>query len=112
MICLLSEIALISKYNKKNKLVLATLFGNNDLKCNGDDNSAKILRYGLKIDEQYRFKSNNMMNSTLAKPWSNDYHSFVLIWSPTNITFKIDGENKYLNTSNLLMDIIFESEVK
>lgn len=103
---------MISKYNKKNKLILATSFGNNDLKCNEDDKSARVLRYGLKIDEQYHSKSNNMMQSTLTTPWSDDYHSFVLNWSPKNIIFKIDEETKSLNTLNLPMDVIFESEVK
>lgn len=106
----LLEIALISKANEQNKLILASLFGNTNLKCNGIDESATVLKYGLKIDDQYNMKS-KMMRSTLTKSWSEDYHSFVLSWSPGNIVFKIDGESNYLDMANLPLDL-FDSDVK
>lgn len=102
---------MVSKANEENRLILATSFGNNDLICNGDDESSKVLRYGLKIDEQMHVTS-NMMKSISKSPWSNDYHSFVLTWTPKNIAFQIDGESNFLDTSNLPMDVIFESEVR
>jgi len=107
---ILLEIALVSKTNEQNKLILGTLFGNNDLKCNGEDEGNSVLKYGLKIDEQYHLKS-IMMKSTLASRWSEDYHNFVLSWSPENIVFKIDGESHQLDMSNLPLDLIFDSEV-
>lgn len=105
------EISLISISNDKNKLVLATLFGNSDLKCNGVDESAFALKYGLKIDEQYHVTS-NIMKSTKTKRWSDDYHSFTLNWTSESTIFKIDGESYHLNTSNLPLDAIFDSNVK
>lgn len=108
---MLLEIAMVSKLNEQNKLVLATSFGNKNLKCKDTDESARILRYGLKVDDQYNVKS-KMMKKSLNNPWSDDYHSFVLTWTPKNIVFQIDGESNYLDTSNLPMDVIFESEVK
>lgn len=92
-------------------MILVSSSGNNNLKCNEIDESATVLKYGLKIDEQYRIKT-NMMKSTLANRWSEDYHSFVLSWSPDHIIFKIDGESKNLDTSNLPLDFIFDSDVK
>ncbi|KAL4131837.1 hypothetical protein QTP88_009086 [Uroleucon formosanum] len=103
------EIALVSKTNEQNKFVLGTSFGNIDLKCNGEDESISVLKYGLKIDEQYHLKP-VMMKSTSTSRWSEDYHSFVLSWSPENIVFKIDGESHQLDTSNLPLDLIFDSE--
>lgn len=52
------------------------------------------------------------MRSTKPNGWSNDYHSFVLNRTPENIVFKIDGESSILDTSNIPLDIIFDSEVK
>lgn len=101
---------MISKTIEQNKLVLGTLFGNNDLKCKGDDESISVLKFGLKIDDQYQSKS-ILMKSTLASHWSDEYHSFVLSWSPENIVFKIDGESHQLDTTNLPLDLIFDSEV-
>lgn len=102
------EIALISTTNEQNKLVLGTSFGNHDLKCNGIDESISVLKYGLKIDEQYHSKP-IMMKSTSARRWSDDYHTFELSWSNYNIVFKIDGESHQLDTSNLPLDLIFDS---
>lgn len=104
------EIALISTNNEQNKLVLGTSFGNKDLKCNSIDESISVLKYGLKIDEQYHSKP-IMMKSTSARPWSDDYHTFELSWSNYNIVFKIDGESHQLDTSNLPLDLIFDSDV-
>lgn len=101
---------MVSKTNEQNKFVLGTSFGNIDLKCNGEDESISVLKYGLKIDEQYHLKP-VMMKSTSTSRWSEDYHSFVLSWSPENIVFKIDGESHQLDTSNLPLDLIFDSEV-
>jgi len=106
----LLEIALISKSNEKNRLVLAKLFGNTDLKCNGDDESATVLKYGLEIDELYHVKS-KMMKLTSQNTWHSGYHSFKLFWSPENIVFKIDEESYHLDTNNLPLDFIFDSEV-
>lgn len=106
-----TEISLISISNEKNKLVLATLFGNSDLKCNGVDESAFVLKYGLKVDEQYHVTS-NLMKSIKTNRWSDDYHSFILTWTPENTIFKIDGESNYLDTTNLPLDAIFDSNVK
>lgn len=104
------EIALISKSNEKNKLVLAKSFGNIDLKCNGDDESATVLKYGLEIDELYHVKS-KMMKLTSQNTWHSGYHSFKLFWSPENIVFKIDEESYHLDINNLPLDFIFDSEV-
>lgn len=108
--CVTLEIAMVSKSNEQNKLILATSFGNKNLLCNGVDESTRVLRYGLKIDDQYNVKS-KMMKKILNDPWSNDYHSFVLTWTPKTIVFNIDGDSNYLDTTNLPMDVIFESEV-
>lgn len=102
---------MISNSNERNKLIVASSFGNNNLKCNEKDESSSVLKYGLKIDEQYHVKS-NMMKLTKANHWTEDYHSFVLSWTPENIIFKIDGESNYLDTSNLPLDAIFDSTVK
>lgn len=110
-IFVLLEIALVSKSNEQNKLVLAMSFGNSDLKCNGSDESSSVLNYGLKIDEHYNLKS-KMMKSILKSRWSDDYHTFSLSWTPQNIVFKIDGESNNLDTSNLSLEDIFSSEVK
>lgn len=110
-IFLLLEIALVSKSNEQNRLVLAMSFGNTDLKCNGNDESSSVLNYGLKIDEHYNLKS-KMMKSTIKRRWSDDYHTFVLSWTPQNIVFTIDGESNNLDTSNLSLEDIFSSEVK
>lgn len=110
-ICVLLEIALVSKSNEQNKLVMAMSFGNTDLKCNGNDESSSILRYGFKVDEHYNLKS-KMMKSVSKSRWSDDYHTFILSWSPQNIIFKIDGEINNLDISNLSLEDIFSSEVK
>ncbi|VVC39997.1 Hypothetical protein CINCED_3A002549 [Cinara cedri] len=106
---IVSEIALVSKSNEQNKLVLAMSFGNNDLKCNGTDESSSVLKYGLKIDENYNLKS-KMMKLISNSRWSDDYHTFILSWTPQNIEFKIDGKSNNLDTSNLSLEDIFSSE--
>lgn len=105
------EIALVSKTNEKNKLILAASNGNANLKCDGIDESAAVVKYGLKIDEKYDISS-IIMKSTSKSRWSDDYHSFVITRTHENVEFEIDGSSQYLNTSNLLLDIIFDSEVK
>lgn len=90
-------------------MILASSFGNTNLKCNGIDESATVLKYGLNIGEQHNTKT-RMMRSILANRWSEDYHSFVLSWSPENIIFKIDGESNYLDTANFPLDL-FDSDV-
>lgn len=102
---------MISNSNERNKLIVASSFGNNNLKCNGEDESSLVLKYGLKIDEQYHVTS-NMKKLTKANHWNDDYHSYVLSWTPENTIFKIDGESNYLDTSNLPLDAIFDSNVK
>lgn len=109
---MLLEIALISKSNEKNKLVLATSFGNTNLKCNGEDESASVLKYGLKIDETYHVNSKMTRLSSQGNHWSDDYHTFELSRSPDNIVFRIDGESNQLDTSDLPMNLIFDSEVR
>jgi len=104
------EIALVSTTNEQNKLVLGTSSGNIDLKCNGVDESISVLKYGLKVDELYHSKS-IMMKSISASRWSDDYHTLELSWSNNNILFKIDGESHPLDTSNLQLNLIFDSEV-
>lgn len=111
LLCLLIEIALISKSNEQNKIVLASSFGNIDLKCNGADESATILRYGLKIDEQYSLET-NMKESSSENTWSNDYHSFILSWTPENIIFKIDGQSHNLDAWNLPLNVILDADVR
>ncbi|XP_022166764.1 uncharacterized protein LOC111031217 [Myzus persicae] len=106
---IVSEIALVSKSNEKNRLVLAKSSGNTDLKCNGDDESTTVLKYGLEIDELYHVKS-KMMKLTSQNTWHNGYHSFKLSWSPENIVFKIDEEINHLDITNLPLDFIFDSE--
>lgn len=101
---------MISKSNEQNKLVLASSFGNIDLKCNEADESAIVLRYGLKIDEQYNLVT-NMRESNSENIWSNDYHSFVLSWTPENIIFKIDGQSNNLDAWNLPLNVILDAEV-
>lgn len=103
--------ALVSKTNEKNKLILATSNGNANLKCNGIDESAAVVKYGLKIDEKYDINS-IIMKSTSENRWSDDYHSFVITRTHENVEFEIDGQSQYMNTSNLLLDLIFDSEVK
>ncbi|XP_060850898.1 uncharacterized protein LOC132929522 [Rhopalosiphum padi] len=103
------EIALVSTTNEQNKLVLGTSSGNIDLKCNGVDESISVLKYGLKVDELYHSKS-IMMKSISASRWSDDYHTLELSWSNNNILFKIDGESHPLDTSNLQLNLIFDSE--
>jgi len=100
------EIAMVSKSNEQNKLVLA----NSGLQCNKNE-SAVVVKYGLKIDEQYKLESKIMESKLLKRP-TDEYHSFVLSWSPDNIVFKIDGKSNYLNASNLPLNIILDSEVK
>ncbi|XP_025423118.1 uncharacterized protein LOC112692604 isoform X2 [Sipha flava] len=107
---IVSEIALISKSNEKNKLILATSFGNTNLKCNGEDESAAVLKYGLKIDETYHVDSKMIKLSSQRNRWSDDYHTFEFSRSPDNIVFRIDGESNQLDTSDLPMNLIFDSE--
>jgi len=106
----LLEIALVSKSNEKNRLILAKSFGNTNLKCNGVDESATVLKYGLEIDELYHVNS-KMMKLTSQNTWHRGYHSFKLSWSPENIVFKIDDESNRLDTTNLPLDFVFDSEV-
>ena len=61
----LLEIALVSVSNEINILVLAKSVGNTDLKCNGSDESATVLRYGLEIDELYYIESKMMKLKSL-----------------------------------------------
>lgn len=101
--------ALVSKFNDQNKLVLATLFGNKDLKCNEADESANVLRYGLKIAK------NDHVHSIIQKvisnrSWTDDYHTFELSWTPGNVVFKIDGESYNLNSPELLQ-VLLHSKV-
>lgn len=102
---------MISKSNEQNKLILATSSGNTNLKCNGNDESSTVLKYGIKVDKQYNVES-SILKSTSENRWSDDYHSFALSWTPGRIVFKIDGESNYLDTTNLPLDILFDSEVK
>lgn len=78
--------------------------------CNGIDESQNVLKYGLKMDEQYNIKS-NLMKLSSAKPWSDDYNTFLLSLTPENVIFKINGESNFLDKSNLPLDTIFDSEV-
>jgi len=102
---------LISESNEQNKLIIASSFGNNNLQCNGEDESATVLRYGLKIDEKLYNVKSKIMKSTLTNRWSSDYHSFGLIWNPETIEFKIDGESNFLNSSNIPPNFKFDSKV-
>jgi len=86
------------------------LFGNRDLKCNGIDESANTIRYGIKINE------NNRVNSIIQKvilnrSWTDDYHRFELFWTPGNVIFKIDGKSYNLNSPELLQ-VLFNSKVR
>lgn len=102
-LCVLLEIALISLSNEKNKLILATSFGNTNLKCNGEDESAAVIKYGWKVDENYNNSANNNITriQTLENRWSDDYHTFELFRSTEGIVFKIDGETTQWNSSDL-----------
>lgn len=121
MILTFLEIALVSKYNKHNKFVLATSFENTDkFQCNLQDRneyyrnneSAIVLKYGLKIDEQYHLES-IMMQSNFSNRWSDDYHTFVLSWTEEDVEFNIDGKSTYMDSVwNLPLNIILDSEVK
>lgn len=95
---------MVSKSNEQNKLVLA----NTGLQCRKNENTV-VVKYGLKIDEQYNLES-KIMESKLSNQ-KDEYHSFALSWSPDDIIFKIDGENNYFNASNLPLNIILDSEV-
>lgn len=97
---------MVSKFNEQNKLIF-TLFGNANLRCNGVDESASVLKYGLKIGEQ-----SYIMKSTSANYWTVGYHSFIISWTPENVIFKLNGKSNYLDTSSVLLDDIFVSEVK
>jgi len=89
--------------------VLATLFGNKDLKCNETDESANVLRYGIKIDQNYQ--ANSIAQKAISnRSWTDDYHTFELSWTPGNVIFKIDGKSYNLNSPELLQ-ILFNSKV-
>ncbi|XP_026809559.1 uncharacterized protein LOC113551491 [Rhopalosiphum maidis] len=106
---IVSEIALVSVNNELNKLVLAKTVGNTDLKCNGSDEGANFLRYGLEIDQLYYIES-KVMKLKSENGWHNDYHTFKLSWSSDNMIFEIDGEGHRMATTNLPTNTIFESE--
>jgi len=96
---------MVSKTNERNKLILA----NTGLQCNKNEN-VFVVKYGLKVDEQYNLES-QIMESKLSNRSTDGYHSFVLSWTPDSIIFKIDGENNNLDASNLPLNIILDSEV-
>lgn len=52
-----------------------------------------------------------MKESSSDNPWSNDYHSFALSWTPENIIFKIDGKSHNLDAWNLPLNVILDAEV-
>lgn len=107
----LLEIALVSVNNELNKLVLAKTVGNTDLKCNGSDEGANFLRYGLEIDQLYYIES-KVMKLKSDNGWHNDYHTFKLSWSSDNtMVFEIDGEGHRITTADLPTNTILESEV-
>lgn len=112
MLCVVLEIALISKSNEKNKLILATSFGNSNLKCNGVDESTAVLRYGLKVDDTYHVTPNMIRSVSQDNRWSDNYHTFKLSRSTEGIVFEIDGESSQLDTSDLPTNLIFDSEVR
>ncbi|CAH1711664.1 unnamed protein product [Aphis gossypii] len=109
---IVSEIALVSRSNEINRLVLAKSVGNTNLKCNGSDESATVLKYGFEIDELYHVQS-KMMKLRSANTWHNDYHTFKLSWSSEkDMVFEIDGESNRVDTTDLPIDnILFETEV-
>jgi len=117
---LVLEIALISKFNEQIKFVLAKSFENTDqFQCNPNDQNqsyrnnerAIVLKYGLKIDEQYHLES-IMKESLFSNQWAEEYHSFVFYWTRDSIEFQIDGISTYLNAVwNLPLNIILDSEV-
>lgn len=91
---------------------MAKSVGNINLKCNGSDESAAVLKYGFEIDELYHVQS-KMMKLRSATTWHNDYHTFKLSWSSEkNMVFEIDGESNRVDTTDLPIDnILFETEV-
>lgn len=108
---MLLEIALISNSNEKIKLILATSFGNTNLKCNGEDESAAVIKYGWTIDEHYNVNPNVTRSSPLETHFSDDYHVLELSRYPEIMVFKVDGEINQWNTTDLPMNL-FDSEVR
>lgn len=99
---------MVSKDNERNKIVLLSK-GNVNLKCNGDDESANTLKLGLQLDE----KNNNTSSLKVVsapKSWSDNFHSFQLLWRTDNFIFKIDGQEHPFNLTKLHQNI-FSSEV-
>jgi len=116
----LLEIALVSKSNEQIKFILARSFENTDkFQCNPNgqkqhyrnNEQETVLKYGLKIDEQYHLES-IIKQTFFSNQWSDDYHSFVFSWTHDDIEFKIDGISTNLdNVWNLPLNIILDSEV-
>lgn len=100
---------MVSKGNEKNKIILL-LKGNANLICNGADESTRILRHGLLVDEQYQ-TNQNLKVVPSKKSWTDDFHTFKLSWSPGSLILKIDELSHVFNSSQTL-NSLFSSEVK
>lgn len=83
--------------------------GNSNLNCSGVDESSNTLKFGLQLDDKSNIDS-NLKVITAPKSWSNDFHTFQLLWRPDSYLFKIDGQGHSFNVSKL-HQTSFSSEV-
>jgi len=109
------EIAVVCKFNEDIKFIIATSYENTDntqRSAVAAEMNSTVLKYGLKIDEQYHLNS-IIKRSNFLNQWYDDYHSFVLHWTADKVVFEIDGKSSNLDTVNdLPLNIILDSEVR
>lgn len=102
---------MVSTKNERDKIVLLSK-GNENLKCNGADESAHILKHGLLVDEKYQINSNlTSLNAKFSsKSWADDYHSFKFSWSSGSLIISVDEYN-HIFSSPQLLHVLFNSKV-
>lgn len=110
---------MVCKPNEKIKFIIATSYEStvnlkrNAVKTDNRNNrNTTVVKYGLKIDEQYHLNS-IIKQSNFSDQWYDDYHSFVLSWTADKVVFEIDGQSNNLEAiKDLPLNILLDSEVK
>ncbi|XP_050537386.1 uncharacterized protein LOC126903300 isoform X2 [Daktulosphaira vitifoliae] len=104
------EIALVSKSNEQLKIVIASIAGNTNLRCNNIDESSNVLNFGIKAGNENAQINTKLLRLSSGTSWSNSYHTYTINWTPDIMEFEIDGNKQVLDLSYLPLDILHESE--
>lgn len=79
---------------KSGRIRLAMARGNENLKMNSEDLSCRKLEYGILMGSGDTIKTKAGTTNEPAG-WHSDFHNFTLVWTRGQLSFYIDGENKY-----------------